>query len=208
MNQFADLLINNLVALNLRPDYLCTEALEMCPSYNSGYVELNETAYADQILADKPAILANDDFIDSLYNQINSDVNRQNRPLLKIVHFTDIHMDMYYRAGASKKCDDVICCREVDGFPTDPALQAGPLGTFGCDIPVDVVTQMGDIINSEIKPDIILWGGDVTPHDQNAYTYEYVTTLQQRLTDFFVANLSSYTLYPLEGNHDFVTPNS
>jgi hypothetical protein len=28
------------------------------------------------------------------------------------------------------------------------------------------------------------------------------------LTEFFKANLSSYSLYPLEGNHDFVTPNS
>lgn len=67
---------------------------------------------------------------------------------------------------------------------------------------------MGDFINAEVKPDVILWGGDVTPHDQNAYTFEYVSGLQQRLADFFVANLSSYSLYPLEGNHDFVTPNS
>ena len=87
-------------------------------------------------------------------------------------------MDPLYRRGASKVCDDVICCREVNGFPTDPALQAGPLGDFGCDIPVDVVTQMGEIINNEVKPDVILWGGDVTPHDQNSYTYDYVTGVQ------------------------------
>jgi len=67
---------------------------------------------------------------------------------------------------------------------------------------------MGDIINREVKPDVILWGGDVTPHDQNSYTFDYVTRLQKRLADWFAANLTSYALYPLEGNHDFVEPNS
>lgn len=118
------------------------------------------------MLASKPDSVKNDDFIDNLYKEIAADPNREQRPTLKFVHFTDIHMDMKYRAGASKKCGDVICCRAENGFPTNESLQAGPLGTFGCDIPIDVVTQMGEIINREIKPDVILWGGDVTPHDQ------------------------------------------
>jgi len=143
-----------------------------------------------------------------LYKEIAADPNKDSRPTLKFVHFTDIHMDMKYRSGASKKCSDVICCRAENGFPTDPSLRAGPLGTFGCDVPIDVVTTMGEIINREIKPDVILWGGDVTPHDQNAQSFEYVSGLQTRLADFFKANLTAYSLYPLEGNHDFVEPNS
>ena len=67
---------------------------------------------------------------------------------------------------------------------------------------------MGDIINTEIKPDVVFWGGDVTPHDMNSYSYEYVTNLQNRLDQWFAANLSDYVLYPLEGNHDFVEPSS
>ena len=208
MNQFADLIINNALALNLQSNYFCTEVFDVCPSWDSNYVELDPFKYADQILANKPNIVKNDDFIDNLYKEIAADPKKEERPTLKFVHFTDIHMDLKYRAGASKKCSEVICCRATDGFPTDPALQAGPLGSFGCDIPVDVVTTMGDIINNEIKPDVILWGGDVTPHDQNAQSFEYVTSLQDRLADFFKANLSSYSLYPLEGNHDFVQPNS
>jgi len=126
---------------------------------------LDPNHYADEILSSKPAIIQNDDFVDNLYKEIAEDPNRDQRPTLKFVHFTDIHMDLKYRAGASTKCSEVICCRATDGFPTDPALQAGPLGSFGCDIPVDVVTTMGEIINNEINPDVILWGGDVTPHD-------------------------------------------
>lgn len=86
-------------------------------------------------------------------------------------------MDMKYEAGASKKCDDIICCRASDGFPNDTSLQAGPLGSFGCDIPIDVVTKMGDYINNHVMPDVILWGGDVTPHDQYGYTFDYVSGL-------------------------------
>lgn len=208
VNTFADLLVNNLLALNLRADYLCTEAFEVCPQYDSSFVELNETTFQQQIMATKPASLAGDDFIDKLYETIRNDPNRESRKTIKIVHFTDIHMDMYYRAGANKHCDNVICCRAEDGFPNDTNSQAGPLGTFGCDIPIDVVTRMGEYINKNVKPDIIFWGGDVTPHDQYNYTFDYVATLQTRLADFFKANLSDYVLYPLEGNHDFVTPNS
>lgn len=119
---------------------MCTDALAWCPSYDSSFIQLNETTYADAILADKPANIATDDFIDNLYAKIRNDPNRDRRPTLKFVHFTDIHMDLQYVKGASKTCPDVICCRAVDGFPTDPSQQAGPLGTFGCDVPVDVVT--------------------------------------------------------------------
>ena len=168
VNQFADLIINNALKLNLQSNYFCTEVFDVCPSWNSNYIELEPTKYADEILSSKPDIVKNDDFIDNLYKEIAADPKREERPTLKFVHFTDIHMDLKYRAGASKKCSDVICCRASNGFPKDPALQAGPLGSFGCDIPIDVVTTMGDIINKEIKPDVVLWGGDVTPHDQNA----------------------------------------
>lgn len=47
VKSFADLIIDNFISLNLQPDYLCTEVIELCPSYNSGYVKLNETTFQD-----------------------------------------------------------------------------------------------------------------------------------------------------------------
>jgi hypothetical protein len=182
------MIVSNLLKLNLQSDYMCTNVLGQCASTDSHYQTLDPEDYVTKMLADKPAFLANDDFIDNLYKEIANDPKQ--RPTMKFVHFTDIHMDLLYRVGASKVCDDVNCCRASDGFPTNVSLQAGPLGTYGCDIPVDVVTQMGDIINKEVKPDVILWGGDVAPHDQNSYTYEYLTNLQKRLDDWFAANLT------------------
>lgn len=68
VNDFADLIINNLLLVNLRPDFLCTEGLELCPAYDSGFTELNETTWEQQIMAGKPANLASDNFIDKLYD--------------------------------------------------------------------------------------------------------------------------------------------
>jgi hypothetical protein len=30
-------------------------------------------------------------------------------------------------------------------------------------VPVDVVTRMGEFINENIQPDVILWTGDIVP---------------------------------------------
>lgn len=82
-----------------------------------------------------------------------------------MVQFTDLHMDLDYVTGAAAECDDVICCRAQYGFPSDKSLQAGPMGSYECDVPVDVLTQMGELINEQIKPDVIFWTGDSVPHD-------------------------------------------
>lgn len=101
---------------------MCTNVLDLCASYNSNYVVLDPEQYIGDILADKPAIIANDDFIDNLYKEIAADPQREQRTTMKFVHFTDIHMDLLYRAGASKECGDVICCRASDGYPTNESL--------------------------------------------------------------------------------------
>lgn len=63
-----------------------------------------------------------------------------------MIQFTDLHLDLLYEENASSVCDDVICCRATDGFPTNKSLQAGKYGTFGCDIPMVTFTAMGEFI--------------------------------------------------------------
>jgi hypothetical protein len=62
---------------------------------------------------------------------------------------------------------------------------------------------MGEFINANIKPDVVFWTGDITPHDQWEYSFDYVVEYQTWLANFMKANLSDYSIYPLEGNHDF-----
>ena len=67
---------------------------------------------------------------------------------------------------------------------------------------------MGEFIKDEINPDVIFWTGDVPPHDQWMYSEEYIKTYQTFLADYMSANFSDYAIHVLEGNHDFVVPNS
>lgn len=115
---------------------------------------------------------------------------------------------MKYRAGASKKCDFILCCREANGFPRDKAKRAGRLGNYGCDVPFDLITTMGEYINNNIHPEVVFWTGDNVPHnmwEEKSYRDKFVYS--EVLTDFVRANLSYATVYPLFGNHDFEISN-
>jgi hypothetical protein len=71
------------------------------------------------MLSDKPEAIKNDDFVDKLYETINNDPNKDKRPTFKALHFTDIHVDFKYVSGAQRYCDDLLCCRAVNGFPVN-----------------------------------------------------------------------------------------
>ena len=52
------------------------------------------------------------------------------------MHMTDVHLDSYYAVGADWNCTNTyLCCRNEDGYPTDPARQAQPWGAYLCDLP-------------------------------------------------------------------------
>ena len=67
---------------------------------------------------------------------------------------------------------------------------------------------MGDYVKTEIKPDTILWTGDIPPHDQWNYSEDYIHEYSSWLANYFKANFTDEAIHVLEGNHDFVVPNS
>lgn len=155
----------------------------------------------------KPEYLKKDDFLDFLYEEIKAD--KSERKTVSFIQFTDLHLDLDYLPGSSKTCKNVLCCRAEDGIPEDPADAAGPYGSLAlCDVPENVLFKMGDKIN-ELAPDVLFWTGDVVPHDQWQYSLEHVQKYSKYLADYMQTNLSQWSTYPLEGNHDFgVTINS
>jgi len=48
---------------------------------------------------------------------------------------TDLHIDYKYVPGSDKLCNDYICCREEDGFPSEPSRKASEWGEYKCDLP-------------------------------------------------------------------------
>lgn len=148
----------------------------------------------------------NDSFVNDLYDKMAAD--NKPRRTIKFFQFTDLHLDLEYVEGASSKCREVICCRKENGFPKNKEEQAPKYGTFGCDIPMTLIRKMGEYVNRVINPDVVLWTGDSPPHDQYNYNEEYVKMYQDAATDFMKSNFTNYSLYPLEGNHDFAIINS
>ena len=118
--------------------------------------------FAQSVLEDKPDHIKDDEFVNRLYDSMKGSGNRKT---LKMVQFTDLHVDLEYTVGAAVNCDNVLCCRPKDGFPTDPKNQATKYGNYWCDIPADLFYIMGDFIKSKINPDVVFWTGDIPPHD-------------------------------------------
>lgn len=145
VNSLAPVIIQNLETLIATPQYICTEFVSACEQ--KYFNDLDPAQYVKSMLADKPDLIANDSYVDDLYQQISNDPNKDKRNTLKIVQFTDIHLDLDYVSGTSNQCDMVICCRKVNGYPANKSLQAGPMGSYGCDVPVDVLTTMGEYVN-------------------------------------------------------------
>jgi len=69
-------------------------------------------------------------------------------------------------------------------------IGAGAYGSVAfCDIPISVLDKMTEKVN-ELKPDVLFWTGDVTPHDLWNYSQEYVEYYQRFLFDYMQEHLS------------------
>lgn len=54
----------------------------------------------------------------------------------------------------------------------------------------------------------MLWTGDTVPHNMDEEKkYDEKIRFLKRAADFFDANLTSSTLYPVMGNHDYMVSN-
>ncbi|OAA60609.1 Metallophosphoesterase domain protein [Akanthomyces lecanii RCEF 1005] len=86
---------------------------------------------------------------------------------LKVVHFSDIHVDHHYTLGSSTACNKPICCRAYtkDNAPGNTKNPAGPFGDHKCDTPVSLEQSMYKAIK-EAVPDIAfaLFTGDIVDH--------------------------------------------
>lgn len=72
-----------------------------------------------------------------MYAQVYADPNP--RKSLTFLHLSDIHLDLEYAVGTLAYCDGEVCCRENEGYPTDPTLAAGQWGSLRCDLPIETL---------------------------------------------------------------------
>ncbi|RFU77156.1 sphingomyelin phosphodiesterase [Trichoderma arundinaceum] len=122
---------------------------------------------------------------------------------LKVVQYSDIHIDPLYVSGSSSNCTKPICCRpytdaDEPGSSTSPA---GPNGDHKCDSPVSLEVSMYKAIK-EIVPDaaLTLFTGDIVDHAVWNTSQPYNV---KQITDAYTY-MSQYLglVYGTAGNHE------
>lgn len=96
-----------------------------------------------------------------------------------------------------------LCCRKENGYPEDPANAAGEWGAYNCDPPHKTVSKMFEFIRDEIKPDVLFWTGDMTPHNvwenSEPEVIYYLYEMGKEMQEVFGKDVM---VFPLLGNHD------
>jgi sphingomyelin phosphodiesterase len=123
---------------------------------------------------------------------------------VKAVHFSDAHVDSLYRVGADSQCSTYLCCRDENGYPTEPSRQASKWGSYQCDLPQATFDSFLDFVKTAIKPDFLFWTGDNSPHNVWSNSEEEVIQSTQGITknlkDAF--GTAPVQIFPIQGNHD------
>ena len=124
----------------------CNKKLGLCDHVHITEIDVHDVV--DNILATKPVHLANDNFIDNLYEEVAADPDQESRNKIKAVHISDVHLDLEYEAGTLASCDSYLCCRAESYTAGDVNVKAGEWGSnYGlCDIPTKTFESMMNYI--------------------------------------------------------------
>ncbi|KAL5256367.1 hypothetical protein ACHWQZ_G011559 [Mnemiopsis leidyi] len=122
-------------------------------------------------------------------------------PTLKVVQLSDVHIDLQYRPGSEKDCDEPVCCREGKGAGDKAAGFWGSLNAQ-CDLPLWTFEKALQFIREKIKPDVIFWTGDIPAHDDWNQTREDQLHHIQITADLLSHYFPDTAVYPSLGNHE------
>ncbi|KAJ3489807.1 hypothetical protein NLG97_g5917 [Lecanicillium saksenae] len=122
---------------------------------------------------------------------------------LKVVHYSDIHVDPLYVTGASTKCKKAICCRPFtnEDEPGNATSPAGPYGDHNCGVPVSLELSMYKAIE-KMFPDqaFSIFTGDIVDHmlsnTSKPYNLKEIDDAYSKMNDSFKL------VYGTIGNHE------
>ena len=113
IDQYADSLFIAMSKQLLNKKRWCNEKLGLCTHLKVQQIDVEDVV--SDILATKPVELANDDYVDNMYEQIALD--QTPRQIIKAVHISDVHLDALYSPGSNAQCENFLCCRDEYGPP-------------------------------------------------------------------------------------------
>ena len=124
--------------------------------------------------------------------------------LIKILHLTDIHMDLSYQSGSDTKCDEPLCCRKTK----NKIESAGRWGAYPCDIPLETVNNsLRQISEKSNSIDLWYWTGDIVAHDIWQYSRETNFRHSSLITQMLQNYSKGKLVIPVIGNHETVPVN-
>ncbi|KAF8793227.1 sphingomyelin phosphodiesterase-like [Argiope bruennichi] len=130
-------------------------------------------------------------------------------PQLRVLHISDVHIDLNYKENTSASCGEPLCCRPTSGPPKSPSDASGYWGDYrDCDIPLRTLENMLDHINKTHKIDYVIWTGDIPPHDIWNYTRNDVIHLLHTASKVMLKYLGHVPIFPALGNHESSPVNS
>lgn len=184
---YGENVLESLIDHYINGEYICTFT-HICK--NTHFVTLQADDYAKDLLKDKPT--NNSPTIDPLAKT------------WKVLHVTDIHVDLNYKVGSRGLCPTNLCCRDeklssIRNLTTEE--KAGKWGYPGrCDIPLSTLRNFVEVLKNDIKPDFIIWTGDNPAHDAyDMSAWEVAKLFSEMLKNSFGLDLP---VYPSLGNHE------
>ncbi|KAF9548846.1 hypothetical protein EC957_005519 [Mortierella hygrophila] len=124
---------------------------------------------------------------------------------MKVLHFSDWHLDPLYRPGTEAKCSHNICCRDFGSW-NDPGpikKRASKWGEPKCDTPIALGLSALEAIQRFVPNATFgLFTGDIVSHDSWLITEKYVADLEKTSYELFKKYLQEMRLYVVLGNHD------
>ena len=121
-------------------------------------------------------------------------------PLIKILHLSDIHIDLEYTEGLNADCGAPLCCRPPNNT-TRPV--AGYWGDEGCDLPLATANSLFEYLaDHKDEFDWIYWTGDLPAHNVWSQTRSDQLQMLHLLTLQLTKYLGDKQVYPTLGNHE------
>lgn len=190
----------NLKTKTFEPNFFCEVEIPAC-NHNK-YEILERDAYAEKVLADKPDIIKDNNFINNLYDEIQEDLDAGvERETILVYHFSDFHWNMDYTEGTSNDCGEIVCCKPGQAAKTDEE-KAGKWGDYKCDANPRVLSQVHHTMDITGTPDMVLWTGDSPDH--GIYKDPRITTNATiQITEMIEKYSPETTVFPIHGNHEF-----
>ena len=94
---------------------------------------------------------------------------QEGSPTTKVLHISDVHLDLSYKVGTNTDCGLPMCCMNFTEMADDPKKAAGYWGAYYCDLPVwtfeDMLSQIRDKF-SNVRFTI----GEITNHNLNTFS--------------------------------------